>query len=83
MSKEQFEAEKKQVAEYKPPTPHKVKFKMRIAAVERWIEGQGLVTADNVVSHIMTRYHLERPQALEYFAEVKKAFEKAGRVYGK
>jgi hypothetical protein len=81
-TKEQFEVAQKEIALYKPPSPHRIKTKRRILQVENWIAKNGLVQQDTVIEYIMKAFNLERPRALELFAEVKKDFERIGRVYG-
>ena len=82
-SKEELEAGKEEIKRYSPPTPHQIKTRRKILQVENWIARNGLVEEDKVILYIMKAFDLHRPKALELYADVKRDFERLGRVYGK
>lgn len=81
-TKEQFEAEAKEILRYKPPNAHRIKTKRRIVQVENWIARNGMVQENDVIAYIIRAFDLDRKKAILMFAEVKTDFERLGRVYG-
>ena len=75
--------EEVEVAQYQPPSPHRLQFKRRVFEVEGWVAKQGLVKREEVTAYVMARWGLDAKQANEYTAAVVKDFERIGRVYGR
>ena len=74
--------EQKEVYRYRGPSRHKIAYGRRILQVENWIRRKGIVPKDHVVLYIMKAFDMERDPALKMFIDVKKDFQRIGKVYG-